>query len=104
MEERNLDSVSSGLNYDFMAARHRQQAYIGMYRKLKRAGAIKPELEFELMALIDEIEREIAEAHQAVNGKMTTVQGGHSVMHIGNILNPIISQWRNHGEAKYEIN
>lgn len=80
--------------YNFAAARQRQQSLIGMYRQQKRAGAMNPELEIEFMALIDEIDIEIAEVHKSGNGKISAVgSNGYSVIHIGNVCTPIVPSW-----------
>lgn len=82
--------------FDFKSARERQAGWRSHYRLLKQMGKLTPELEFEIMAFIDEIEREIAEAHATAAGRMrmTAVTGsGHPIVHIGNVLNPIIPAW-----------
>ncbi|QGQ95832.1 hypothetical protein EHS13_13570 [Paenibacillus psychroresistens] len=97
-----MGRLSSSIEYDFRAARERQQEYIKMYRLQKRLGHMNPELEIEFMALIDEIEIEIAEAHQPVNARMTTASNSdHSVTPIGNIINLIVPQWD--FESKEEV-
>jgi hypothetical protein len=89
-----MGSLSSFINYDFKAARKRQQDYIDMYRRQKRLGLMDPELEIEFMALINEIEQEIADAHQPLNAKMTTARNSdHPVVSIENIIYPIVPQW-----------
>jgi hypothetical protein len=87
--------VSTLKAYDFTSARERQTEWRSYYLRLKKAGDLELELEFEIMAYIDELEMEIAEAHASVNAKMTTVSSsGHKVIHIENLITPIISHWR----------
>lgn len=88
-----MDRVSGGMKgYDFKAARDRIIELTGLYRLAKHSedeGA-----QWEIMAQIDEIEREIQEAHASGNAKMTAVSGsGHPVMHITNLIAPIVPQW-----------
>lgn len=81
------------MKYNFAAARQRQQEHIAMYRQAKRSGTLDPELEFEIMALIEEIDIEISAVHKSVNAKMTVGKDGHSVMHLENVCMPIVTQW-----------
>lgn len=63
-----------------------------MYRQAKRAG--NEMAQWGLMAEIEELEKEIAEAHASIDGKMTVGKDGHLVVHVGNIISPIVPHWR----------
>lgn len=77
--------------YDFKAARARIAELTGMYRLAKRSD--DDAAQWAIMAQIDEIEREITAAHASGNGKMTVLADGHPVMHMENIIAPIIPAW-----------
>lgn len=63
-----MDSLSGGIKaYDFRAARQRIAELTGLYRLAKQSG--DEVAQWEVMALIDEIEREIAEAHASKKAK-----------------------------------
>jgi hypothetical protein len=49
---------------------------------------------WEISALVDELELEITEAHKGINGKMTVGKDGHPIVHIGNIITPMVPQWQ----------
>jgi hypothetical protein len=86
-----ISSVSG--NYDFKAARDRILYLTQLYRVGIKLCPEDQEWGWDLIAQIEELEREIAEVHQASNGKMTTLHGGHSVMHFEKIITPIIPAW-----------
>lgn len=78
--------------YDFKAARDRRQQLVTMYRQSKRLDGDMAG--WALVAMIEELDQEMAEAHTGQNGKMTTVgSSGHPVMKFGNIITPIVPQW-----------
>ncbi|GIQ67408.1 hypothetical protein DUZ99_02250 [Xylanibacillus composti] len=86
----------SGRAYDFAAARQRVMQLTMMYRQAKHTG--DDMACWALAAQIDELEKEIAEAHTSGNGRMTVLADGHPVMQISNLFAPIVPQWA--GEYK----
>lgn len=87
------------MRYDFKQARQHIQRLTGIYRTLKRQGA-EPEALAWVTSEISCMETEIAEAHKAQKGKMTTVgSSGHQLVQISNIFIPIVPQWGNKEEA-----
>jgi hypothetical protein len=88
--------------YDFIAARDRIGYLTQLYRIGRRLCPDDTEWGWDLIAEIEELEREIQEAHAAQNGKMTALHGGHLVMHLkNNLVAPIVPQWA--GEHKGDI-
>lgn len=79
--------------YDFKAARQRRDELVAMYRQGRRMNPDDPEWGWDLVAMIDEIDREIEEAHRSQKGKMTVLADGHPVMQFENVLTPIVPQW-----------
>ncbi len=77
--------------YDFKSARERVMQLKVMYIAAKRCN---DDLTcWALVAQIDELEQEITEAHKGTNGRMTVGKDGHPVIHLGNIITPIVPQW-----------
>ncbi|MGG1601205.1 hypothetical protein, partial [Paenibacillus naphthalenovorans] len=86
--------VKNTMAYDFKAARKRREDLVNMYRALKRQKHEEDGTwDWWIMAQIDEIDREIEEAHRSQNGKMTVGQDGHPVKQFENVLTPIVPQW-----------
>jgi hypothetical protein len=95
-----MGSVLSG-EYDFTAARSRIMLLTMMYRKAKHQ---EDEMAcWELMAQIEELEKEVAEAHESNKYRMTTVQGGHPLTSFENIITLIVPQWRAEGKEETRI-
>jgi hypothetical protein len=92
-----------GMSYDFKAARDHQQYLIQLYRVGRKLCPDDTEWGWDLLAQIDEIEREIAEAHASANRKMTILADGHPVMHISNLIAPIVPQWAGEHKGEYGI-
>lgn len=94
-----MGSVLSGVGggYDFRAARQRIEELTRLYRLAKHAG---DEMAcWALAAQVEELEKEIAEAHASGKGRMTAVSGsGHPEKHLSNLIAPIVPQWA--GERK----
>lgn len=84
-----MGSVSRGMKYDFKAARQRREQLVAMYRSGRRKNPDDPEWGWGLVALIEEIDREIDEAH----AKRAAGQGDSSEKQFGNVLTPIIPAW-----------
>lgn len=90
------------LKYDFEAARKRIEELKLIYRQNKHLHQEDGSWDWWIVAQIEEIEREIAEAHASRDIKMTAVSGsGHQVMHITNLVAPIVPQWA--GEHKEDL-
>ncbi|TRY23650.1 hypothetical protein FOI68_20490 [Brevibacillus sp. LEMMJ03] len=79
--------------YDFKAARRRIEELKLIYRQMKRWYEDDDTWSWWIMAQIEEIEREIEEAHQAQKGRMAVGQDGHPINAFGNVLTPIIPAW-----------
>ncbi|MDB5055004.1 MAG: hypothetical protein JWM44_3054 [Bacilli bacterium] len=86
-----MGSISGIMTYDFKSTRDQIEKYKWQYILAKLAR--NDELIGVFMTLIDELECEIAKAHQTVNTKISTGQGGHAVMQFRNLSIPSISQW-----------
>lgn len=75
------------------------------YRKVKHSG---DELEaWAIAGEIEEIEREISEAHRVYKGRMTAARNsGHPVIQFENIISPMVPQWSHEEkrEIEYESN
>lgn len=81
--------------YDFKTALTHRGHLVSLYRRLKRQFEDDGSWSWWLKQQIEEIDQELAEAHEAINGKMTTVgSSGHPVLQLDNIITPIVSQWQ----------
>lgn len=82
------------VKYDFKAARSRIAEWKTYYRRMKRMGLLTPKEATIITMFIDELEREIQEAHASRKGKMTTARNSsHPVIQLGNLITPIIASW-----------
>ncbi|MEF3310392.1 hypothetical protein PV433_16005 [Paenibacillus sp. GYB004] len=81
------------VKYDFAAARKRREELVNMYRSMKQQHEDDATWSWWLIAQIEEIDAEIREAHRAQYGRMTVLADGHPVMHISNLVTPIVPQW-----------
>ena len=86
-----MDSVSSIVEFDFRSARKRVLELTFFYRKAKRAG--DDMAAWALAAEIEELEREISEAHKR---KMAALISDQKT----NVITPIIPQWGAKEEAR----
>lgn len=90
-----MGSIFGGVRYDFKAARQRQQELIMMYRQGKRQNEDDLGWGWDLVAMIEEIELEIEEAHKS---RKTAGQGSQSLKNT-NIVAPMIPHWVLGGKA-----
>ena len=88
-----MDSVSSIVEFDFRSARKRVLELTFFYRKAKRAG--DDMAAWALAAEIEELEREISEAHKPKT-KMAALISDQKT----NVITPIIPQWGAKEEAR----
>lgn len=95
-----MGSAPCSLNYDFRAARQRRDKLVMLYRQGRKLYPDDPEWGWELIAQIEEIDREIAEAHSAKKSKMAVRQDGHSPKSFENVITPILPQWLAVGKEK----
>jgi hypothetical protein len=83
------------VKYDFKVARDRILFLTQLYRVGRKLCPDDDEWGWDIMAQIEDLEGEIAEAHAlGQRKKMTTVvSSGHPVIHTENIINPIVQAW-----------
>ncbi|MCR8635772.1 hypothetical protein [Paenibacillus radicis (ex Xue et al. 2023)] len=88
--------------YDYKSARERRKELVTIYRILKRHLIDDGTWSWWLFGQIEEIDNEIAGAHCLDKQKMTTARNsGHPILHMENIITPIIPAWEpvNKGES-----
>lgn len=79
--------------YDFKSARERINFLTQLYRVGRKLCPDDTEWGWDLIAQIEELEREIAEAHASQNGKIAVRQDGYPVVQIENVIIPSIDAW-----------
>ncbi|KZE79282.1 hypothetical protein AV654_17580 [Paenibacillus elgii] len=90
-----MGSLSSCMRYDFKAARERREQLVTMYRSGRRSNPDDPEWGWDIVALIEEIDREIDEAH----AKRAAGQGDSMEKQFGNLITPIVPHWGGSGNS-----
>lgn len=76
--------------YNFSSARKRREKLVGMYRALKHTQPDDETWSWWIMAQIEEIDNEIAEAHR--NAEKTVLADGRSEKRIYPFVAPIVAQ------------
>jgi hypothetical protein len=92
------------LSYDFKAARDRREErkeLVLLYSQGRKLNPDDQDWGWDLIAQIDEIDRELAEAHQ--NAKMATARNSnHPVNQFDNVVIPIVPHWRESAQSQVE--
>ncbi|WP_163855732.1 hypothetical protein [Paenibacillus elgii] len=84
-----MGSISRRMKYDFKAARQRREQLVVLYRAGRRLDPDNSEWGWDLVAQIEEIDREIEEAH----AKRAAGQGDSLEKQSENVIIPIIPAW-----------
>lgn len=80
--------------YNFKEARTRRGLLVQMYREMKRTHEDNGTWSWWLLGQIEELDYEIAEAHQLVHAQIAPARDkGYPVMRFENLSIPIVSQW-----------